>query len=241
MNLLDGKRVLITGASSGIGAGIARQLAAAGAALVLMGRDRARLTRVLGKRKGSTPVEYLIADFSQHPTLARTLRRLRAGRSELHAIVHCAGAYTRSRLPASDARELAWLMRVNVEAPIFLTLGLRKRLAVASDVIFVNSSIVHRPAVDAACYAATKHALRSLADSLRQEINDQGTRVTSLYPGRTATPMQRDVMRAETRNYHPRELIQPEDLGEIVLHLLTLPRTIEVTDVFMRPSRRPRI
>jgi NADP-dependent 3-hydroxy acid dehydrogenase YdfG len=206
-----------------------------------MGRDRTRLTRVLGKRKGSTPVEYLTADFSQPAALARTLRRLGGDRRELHAIVHCAGAYTRSRLPRSDAKELDWLMRVNVEAPIFLTLGLRKRLAASSDVIFVNSSIVHRPAVDAACYAATKHALRSLADSLRQEINAQGTRVSSLYPGRTATPMQRDNMRAEGRAYDAGELIQPEDLGAIVLHLLTLPRTIEVTDVFMRPSRRPRI
>jgi len=238
--LLAGRHFLVTGASSGIGAAIARQLHAAGADLILMGRNRARLGRVLGAREAGGSVQCLTADFAKRSSLASALRKLRATPVKLSGVIHCAGAFSRARLAGSDADELGWLMRVNVDAPIFLTLALRTRLSPDSDVIFVNSSIVHRPAIDAACYAATKHALRSLSDSLREEWNDRGVRVTSLFPGRTATPMQRDITRAEGRRYDPGTLIQPSDIGAMVVGLLALPRTIEVTDVYMRPRQRPR-
>jgi NADP-dependent 3-hydroxy acid dehydrogenase YdfG len=246
---LAGKHFLVTGASSGIGAGIAGQLFAAGADLTLLGRDRERLRKTL-RQAAARSVRHVVADFARRESLESAIREVRSGRTRLDGLIHCAGAFDRARLTESDAEQLANLMRVNVEAPIFLTLALRDRLAEESDVVFVNSSVVQRPAIDAACYAATKHALRSLADSLRQVVNVSGTRVTSLFPGRTATPMQEKIMRAEGRRYAPAELIQPADIAALVLCLLTLPRTVEVTEIFLRsalplrsiaaPSRRKR-
>jgi NADP-dependent 3-hydroxy acid dehydrogenase YdfG len=234
---LVGKRFIVTGASSGIGAAIATKLADAGAELVLLGRSKTRLLRSVPRRDAAA-VRYVVVDFARGDSLSAALRRLRTDRRPFDGLIHSAGAYDHRKLMVSAPKVLARLMMVNVEAPVFLTLGLRDRLSPEAQVIFVNSSIVQRPAVDAAYYAATKHALRSLADSLRQEINSTGVRVTSLFPGRTATPMQRGITKKEKRRYDASALIQPADIAQLVSALVVLPRTIEITDVFMRPTSR---
>ncbi len=131
-------------------------------------------------------------------------------------------------------------MQVNVSAALALTLGLLSQLRKRSgSVVFINSSVVQRPARNAPFYAATKHALRAIADSLREEVNPMGIRVSSIFPGRTATPMQKGIVRAEGRAYRPAQLIQPEDIALLVAQLLDLPASIEVTDIFTRPTRPP--
>jgi NADP-dependent 3-hydroxy acid dehydrogenase YdfG len=104
-------------------------------------------------------------------------------------------------------------------------------------VVFVNSTQGIAAGRGVGAYAASKHALRALADSLRQEVNADGVRVLSVYPGRTATPLQAAVFAAEGRAYAPEALMQPEDVAAMVLAAVTLPRTAEVTEIMMRPMR----
>jgi NADP-dependent 3-hydroxy acid dehydrogenase YdfG len=80
--------------------------------------------------------------------------------------------------------------------------------------------------------------LKALADSLRQEVNAEQVRVMSVYPGRTATPMQESVFRMEGRDYRPEFLIQPEDIATLVVSALRAPRNMEVTDIHARPQLR---
>jgi NADP-dependent 3-hydroxy acid dehydrogenase YdfG len=106
-------------------------------------------------------------------------------------------------------------------------------------VVFINSSaglMAKRPAVGQ--YAATKHALKAIADSLREEVNPKGIRVLTVYLGRTATPMQEALYRQEGKIYHPEVLMQPEDVASVVVHSLMLPRTAEVTDISIRPMSK---
>jgi NADP-dependent 3-hydroxy acid dehydrogenase YdfG len=84
-------------------------------------------------------------------------------------------------------------------------------------------------------YAATKHALKAITDSLREEVNSDGIRVLSVFNGRTATPMQAAVHAVEGRAYCPEKLIQPDDIASVVIHALSLPGTAEITDVQIRP------
>jgi NADP-dependent 3-hydroxy acid dehydrogenase YdfG len=105
-------------------------------------------------------------------------------------------------------------------------------------IVFMNSSQGMNARANAGQYAATKHALKALADSLRDEVNDAGLRVLSVFLGRTATPMQRDIHAYEQRSYHPDHLLQPEDIAAIVIKTLTLPRTAEVTEVHIRPLKK---
>jgi len=102
-------------------------------------------------------------------------------------------------------------------------------------VVFINSSAGLTARANVGQYAATKHALKAVADSLRDEVNRDGVRVLSVFPGRTATPTQEALHRLEGRPYRPERLLQPADVAAVVVHALGLPRTAEVTEIKIRP------
>ena len=128
---------------------------------------------------------------------------------------------------------------VNTRAPFLLTKlllpAIKKR---KGQIVFVNSSIAQQKArANLSIYAGSKYALRAMADSLREENNASGVRVLSVYPGRTATAMQEDIFKFENREYRKSDLLQPEDVAQSVLDALALPRTAEITDIFIRPLK----
>jgi NADP-dependent 3-hydroxy acid dehydrogenase YdfG len=104
--------------------------------------------------------------------------------------------------------------------------------------VFVNSSLGLNSRAGVAGYAATKHALKAIADALRAEVNPDGVRVISIYPGRTATPQQRIIHEKEGKPYRAEYLLQPEDVARALLDSLLLPRTAEVTDINIRPMHK---
>ena len=103
-------------------------------------------------------------------------------------------------------------------------------------VVFINSTAGRTPLAEVGQYAATKYALRALADTLREECNAAGVRVCSVFLGSTATSMQAAVRAKQKRPYHPERLIQPDDVAQMVSGILALPQTAEVTDIIMRPT-----
>jgi len=129
----------------------------------------------------------------------------------------------------------------NVRVPYAVTQRLLPLLmASRGQVVFINSSVgLTAKRADVGQYAATKHALKAIADSLREEVNPKGIRVLTVYLGRTATPMQEAICRQEGRVYRPDTLLQPEDVASVVLQALMLPATAEVTDISIRPMLRP--
>jgi short-subunit dehydrogenase len=106
-------------------------------------------------------------------------------------------------------------------------------------IVFINSTVGLRAGANVGQYAATKHGLKALADSLRDEVNADGVRVLSVFLGRTATPMQAAIHEMEGRVYHPEFLMQPEDVAAVVINALSLPRTAEMTDIHVRPMIKP--
>ena len=84
-------------------------------------------------------------------------------------------------------------------------------------------------------YAASKHGLRALADSLRAEEQEHGVRVTTVYPGRTATPMQQKVHEQEGKEYDASDWIDPATVVDAILHVLDLPDDATVSDLTIRP------
>ena len=136
--------------------------------------------------------------------------------------------------------ELDRLYRTNLRAPYLLTQMLLPRLKQSKgQIVFMNSSAGVRGAEKLSQYASSKFALRALADCLRQEVNSDGIRVLSVFPGRTASKMQEGVHLLERRAYDPESLIQPKDIAEIIVNSLELPSTAEVTDIHIRPFKKP--
>jgi NADP-dependent 3-hydroxy acid dehydrogenase YdfG len=105
----------------------------------------------------------------------------------------------------------------------------------SAQIVYINSSAGVNPGLENGLYSATKHGLKAVADSFRKELNKSGIRVISIYPGRTATPMQKEIYSYENREYLPKRLLQPEDIAIAVENALCMPKTAEITDLFIRP------
>jgi NAD(P)-dependent dehydrogenase (short-subunit alcohol dehydrogenase family) len=144
--------------------------------------------------------------------------------------MHARGTIGQAPVAQFDAQ-----YRANVRAPYLLTQLLLPLLRERrGQVAFVNSSAVLQARPEVGQYAATQHALRALADTLRQEVNADGVRVLSVYPGRTATPRQAAIHAEEGRPYHPERLMRPEDVAVALGQALATARSAEVTDLFLR-------
>jgi NAD(P)-dependent dehydrogenase (short-subunit alcohol dehydrogenase family) len=161
-----------------------------------------------------------------------------ATRPELHLLVHSAGAFLRA--PIADMGLEAWaaLDSVNLHAPILLTAACLPQLrAGAGQVAMINSTAALQSRQGIAAYAASKRALQTATDILRNEINPHGIRVVSIFPGRTRTDMQDRILAEEGRTAGPDTLLEPDDVAFMLLAALKLPRNAEVTDIMMRPMR----
>ncbi len=151
------------------------------------------------------------------------------------------GARGRGRGPriGGDLTPALWeqQLAVNLVAPAELTRLLLPVLRVSrGHVVFVNSGAGLRASPGWSAYAASKHGLRALADALRQEEAEHGVRVTSVYPGRTATPMQERVHRQEGQEYDAARFITPDAVATTILAALDLPRDAHLTDLTVRPQ-----
>lgn len=237
MRTLENQLAVVTGASSGIGKAIALGLAAQGASLCLVGRRLETLQSVADAAKGPGAQNFCYrADLAVDREVDELVARIKRDIRSVDILVHSAGVIWLGPLEAATAGQLDGHYKTNLRAPYVLTQGLLPALkSRQGQVLFVNSSAGLTAKANASQYAASKHALKAVADSLREEVNPAGMRVLSLFLGRTASPMQATVYAMEGKAYHPELLMQPEDVAAVAIHALTLPRSIEVTDISMRP------
>lgn len=235
-----GHVALVTGAGSGIGRALAVALAGDGASVWLVGRRRALLAAVAERaRPPAGEAVCCPADVGVERDVEQVTARLTSEAGRLDLLVHAAGAYARGPVAAATLADLDSQYATNLRGPWSLTRAVLPLLEAASgQVVFVNSTAGLRAAAGVAQYAATKHALRGLADALRDEVNERGIRVLTVFIGRTATPLQAAIHAAEGKPYVPGRLLQPEDVAAIVTAALALPRTAEVTDITIRPRMK---
>ncbi len=218
---------LLTGAGSGIGSALADVLHGRGDALVLVARSSERADELASRWPGAQTV---VAD------LAEPLDDLELPPA-LDSVVHAAGAVDLGTVADLTSRQWREQLEVNLLAPAALTrMALPALRRARGTVIFVNSGAGLHANAQWAAYAASKHGLRALADSLRNEEQEHGVRVTSVYPGRTATPMQQRVHQQEDRAYDAGEWIRPETVADAIRHVLDLPRDATVPDVTVSPT-----
>ncbi|WP_406245533.1 SDR family oxidoreductase [Microbacterium sp. M] len=224
---------LITGAGSGIGAVLARRLLERGDDVILLARDVGRAREIAAALPGAST---LVGDLSQPGRLSWALSKQRLP-DRIDALVHVAGVVDLG--PVADLPATLWeqQLAVNLVAPAELTRLMLPVLRVSrGQVVFVNSGAGLHAHAGWSAYAASKHGLKALADALRAEEAEHGIRVTSVYPGRTATPMQARVHQQEGTDYAPERFIDPESVATTILTALDLPRDADITDVTVRPG-----
>lgn len=218
---------LITGAGSGIGAAVADKLSARGDRLVLLARTPDRAAELADRYADAQTFVADLADPAalQVPDLDR-----------LDSVLHIAGVVDLGPVADQPVEELREQIDVNLVAPAVLTRLLLPAVRRArGTVVFVNSSagLVASPTWSA--YAASKFGLRGFADSLRAEEVEHGVRVSTVFPSRTATPMQEKVHEQEGRSYDPAKWIDPAVVADTILHVLDLPDGVTIPEVTVRP------
>ncbi|MBZ5740576.1 SDR family oxidoreductase [Nocardioides mangrovi] len=218
---------LITGAGSGIGAVLARRLLDRGDSLVLLARSEERAAELRATYAGA---EVLVADLAR-PESVEPL----ALPASLDSVVHGAGVVELGPVAELSVDDWVSQLQVNLVAPATLTrVALPALRAARGTVVFVNSGAGLHAHPQWSAYAASKHGLRALADSLRGE--EPSVRVTTIYPGRTATAMQEKVHAQEGKEYDASAWTRPETVADAILGVLDLPRDATISDVTVRPT-----
>lgn len=236
-----GERVaIVTGAGSGIGMAIARALAQGGAVVYLVGRRQSSLETLRAELVGAGHrAEVCACDLGDDDDIHRLRNRLETERGRVDILVHSAGTISLGAIESAPIGDFDKQYRINVRAPYLLTQAMLPLVKLAQgEIVFINSSAGHHTREQIGAYAASKHALRAIADTLRMEVNASGVRVLSVYPGNTATAMQDTVQDYTGKRLENEYLLQPDDIASTVMNALLLPRTAEVTDVQIRPFRK---
>jgi NADP-dependent 3-hydroxy acid dehydrogenase YdfG len=231
------KVVLVTGASSGIGAGIARELGRAGARLVLGARRTDRLQDLAASLPGEVAIRRLdVTDRADVQAFAEAARE-RFGRIDV--IVNNAGVMPLSPMAALKVDEWERMVDVNIKGVLYGIAAVLPEMTARGSGHVINMASIGALSVvpTAAVYCATKYAVRAISDGLRQE-NDR-IRVTCIYPGvvesELADSITDPVAAAAMKSYRAIAL-QPDAIGRAVRFAIEQPHDVDVSDIVVRPT-----
>jgi NAD(P)-dependent dehydrogenase (short-subunit alcohol dehydrogenase family) len=187
---LANKTVIVTGASSGIGAETARMLGSAGASVVLVGRDRDRLAAVakdVEAEGGKTHI--LLAELTDIAQAEGVVEQAVEAFGDLHGIAHLASVFDPRPLAETTLESFEVQWRSSVAAPLFMTKAAVPHMKPGASVVLVASTIALVGFPGCSAYTAAKGAVVSLGRALAVELAPAGIRVNTVVPGYVRTPM----------------------------------------------------
>lgn len=222
-------QALVTGASGGLGAAISRDLAVDHRVL-LGGRDPATLAERAESMLDAAPWP---VDLTDYDALTAACARI----DRLDVLVHNAGYCELGPVADADLTQWRKTMELNVFAVVELTRLLLPALrAAGGHVVLINSGAGLRANAGWSSYAASKFALRAFGDALR--IEEPALRVTSVHPGRIATPMQEAIVAAEGGVYNAEDFLAPATVAQAVGNAIRTPADAHPTEITLRPIPR---
>jgi glucose 1-dehydrogenase len=188
---LRGRVAVVTGASSGIGATAAQELASNGADVILLGRNQERLRGALAEARAAGPGgshSAIRAELTNAEDIAAITLAVRDGPAHVDILVHAAGVYKPTPFASITAVDLDQVLAVNICAPFMLTQALLPLMASGAAIVFVSSAAGRIGVTNETAYCASKSALDGLMRALAVELAPR-IRVNTVAPGFTKTPM----------------------------------------------------
>ena len=225
---LDGRRILVTGSTSGLGKVIALTCARMGAEVICTGRDAERLAQTQEELRAISPKMHQAVQADLTQAHGRDALIAAVGTSALNGVVHSAGISRLSPVRMLTEQHLREVQSINVDAPMLLTQALLKRNLIAADgsMVFIASIAAHIGVPGVAAYSGTKAALLAMVRCLAMEVVKRRIRANCLSPALVETPLL-DATAAlvgsmeQERNNYPLGFGKPEDVANAAVFMLS--------------------
>lgn len=232
MTQLQYKVAVVTGASSGIGKGIATALAERQVQLVLAGRNQARLEETANhlKETYNAQVETVITDVTQRQQVEQLVERAKSHYGHLDVIVNSAGQMLSPAITDGDVEAWETMIDVNVKGTLY---GINAALPHfkkqgSGHIINIASISGFEVTKQSTMYSATKAAIHTITQGLEKELARTGIRVTSISPGMVDTPM-------GSGDSGDRKKLEAKNIAEAVVYALEQPSHVNVNEITVRP------
>lgn len=242
MRNLEGRRILVTGASSGIGRASAEAISAAGGRTALLARSEGQLVALAGELEGAVATP---GDVTDPASVADAVERATSELGGLDGVVNSAGVVRPGDIGESTPDDWRLTFDVNVLGLLHVTaavLPLLRREPVGDIVNLSSMSGRRRASTEMTVYSASKHAVHVISDGLHDEVTEDGIRVTIISPSFVRTPIFDDVTNDELRTRYQDALaakgLEPSAVAEQVVHALAQPPGVDLLEIALVASER---
>jgi NADP-dependent 3-hydroxy acid dehydrogenase YdfG len=241
MQNIEGKVVVVTGASSGLGEAAARELARNGAKLVLGARRMDRLQALAGELSlgDGAAVETDVSDAAQ---VQRLVDRAVEAHGRVDVLINNAGVMPQAPLERLRIDEWDRMIDVNVKGVLYGIAAALPHMIRQKSGHFVNVSSVagHKVRGGGVVYSATKHAVRVISEGLRQEVKPHNIRTTIISPGAVDTELPNSIsesdVAARTKQFYAAQAIPADSFARCVLFALSQPDEVDINEILYRPT-----
>ena len=223
--------LIITGASTGIGAATARAAGQAGHRLVLAARSADKLTALAQELGGDERARAVPTDVTQWEENEALVAAATDAFGRVDAVFANAG-FGASRGWLEETPE-HWrdMVLTNVLGAAYTVRAAIPALKKSQGHVFLTGSVAGRRALPGSLYSATKFAVHAMGEAIRADLNDTGIRTTIVAPGMVETPFFSDKPSIEA--------LQPEDIAAAIMYALAQPRRVDVNEILVRPTAQP--
>ncbi|MBB4303486.1 NADP-dependent 3-hydroxy acid dehydrogenase YdfG [Rhodobium orientis] len=243
---ITGKVIVITGASSGMGEATARDLAAKGAKVALGARRADRLEALVKDIKDAGGEAVAVAtDVTKLDEVQKLVDTAKEAFGRVDVIFNNAGLMPLSPLESLKIDEWNQMIDVNMKGTLY---GIAAVLPIfkeqkSGQVINVSSVYGHKTVATGAVYCATKHAVRSLSEGLRQEVKPYNVRVTVISPGAVDTELTQHISEPElgdnVRDLVKKIAVPATTMADMVAFAISQPENVDVSEILFRPTVQP--
>ncbi|WP_237063651.1 MULTISPECIES: SDR family oxidoreductase [Microbulbifer] len=246
MDNVKGKVIVITGSSSGNGEAAARHLAERGATVVLAARRKDRI-EALEKELASAghQAKAIVTDVVDKAQVQNLLDTTVETFGKVDVLINNAGLMPLAPLEQVKTDEWDQMIDVNLKGTLYGIAAALPHMAKqkSGHIINVSSVYGHKLGPDATVYCATKHAVRTLSEGLRQEVKPYNIRTTIISPGAVATELLEHIsdkeIQAQTKDFVSQIAIPPDSFARMVAFAINEPEDVDVNEILFRPTAQP--
>jgi len=236
---LGNKTALITGGGSGIGAGCAIALAREGCQVAIAGRQADKLAEVARRFDGSPAIKAHPVDVADRESVSALFRWAEKELGRIDILVNCAGVNTVKRsIHELVPEEWDRIMAINATGAYNCIREVLPQMKQRRDGLIVNinsTSGVRAGVLGGVAYSASKFAMAALGITVAQEVRELGIRITNIYPGEVDTPIL-DKRPVPVSAEHRAKILQPEDVGAVLVTIASLPPRANVSEILIKPT-----